>query len=136
MLAHECVVRGIPTQHKASTKMGIPHIHLTQKDLAFLAIVVDGYLKSLLRPDVYPEHSARHSYTLQQLKAKFQTLAKTQGDTRLLLTDLDVIALDEAVSGFIRICERSKRSPQGVSITVAELNEFRRQLAKMKLPEI
>jgi hypothetical protein len=91
-------------------------------------------LKSLLLPYVYPEHSAQHSWTLQQLKARFQVLAKTQADTQLLLTELDVIALDEAVEGFIRICERSKQSPQGTQIPVERLNEFRQQLAKMKLP--
>ncbi len=116
--------------------MGIPRIHLTQNDLALLAIIVDGYLKSLLLPHVYPEHSAQHSWTLQQLKAKFQAHAKTRADSQLLLTELDVIALDEAVEGFIRICERSKPSLKGTQIPVAQLNEFRQQLAKMKLPEI
>jgi hypothetical protein len=116
--------------------MGIPHINLTQNDLSVLAIIVDGYLKSLLQPYVYPEHSAQHSWTLQQLKAKFQTLAKKKSDTQILLTELDVISLDEAVEGFIRICERSKQSPRRTQIPIARLNEFRRQLAAMKLPEI
>jgi hypothetical protein len=116
--------------------MGIPRIKLTQNDLALLAIIVDGYLKSLLMPNVYPEHSARHSWTLQQLKTTLQALAKTKHDTQLLLTELDVIALDEAVEGFIRICERTKQSSQKDRIPVERLNEFRQQLAKMKLPEI
>ncbi len=115
--------------------MDVPSINLTQNDLALLAIIVDGYLKSLLLPHVFPEHSAEHSWTLQQLKAKFLASARTKRDTQVLLTELDVIALDEAVSGFIRICERSKPSLRGTSIPVEKLNEFRQQLAKMKSPE-
>jgi hypothetical protein len=112
--------------------MDIPSINLTQNDLVVLAIIVDGYLKSLLLPHAYPEHTAAHSWTLQQLKARFQVLAKKQGDTQLLLTELDVIALDEAVSGFIRICERGKPSSRRRSLSIAELNRFRQELAKMK----
>jgi hypothetical protein len=116
--------------------MDVPQVNLTHNDLAFLATVIDGYLKSLLLPYVYPEHSTRHSPKLQELKAKFQAIAKGKRDMPVLLTELDVIALEEAVLGFIRICERGKLSLPGTAITVAQLKEFRQQLAKMKLPEV
>jgi hypothetical protein len=117
-------------------KMSTSRMKLSQHDLTLLVLIIDGYLKSLELPTIYPEHLCEYSPVLEKLKATFQETVISHGSVQLSLSMLDVIALEEAVEGFMRLYERSKPSPQGTQIALVKLNQFRQELAKMKVPPI
>jgi hypothetical protein len=109
---------------------------LSQHDLTLLVLIIDRYLKSLQLPTLYPEHLSEYRPVLEKLRATFQEIVIAHRPVQLSPTMLDVIALDEAVEGFTRICERSRPSAQGTQIALVKLNQLRQELAEMKVPPI
>ncbi len=116
--------------------ISISNMKLSQHDLTLLVLIIDRYLKSLQLPTLYPEHLSEYRPVLEKLRATFQEIVIVHRPVQLSLTMLDVIALDEAVEGFTRICERSRPFPQGAHIALIKLNQFRQELAEMKVPPI
>lgn len=116
--------------------LSVSRMKLSQNDLTLLVIIIDGYLKSLDLPTLYPEHLCEYSPILEKLKATFQEIIISHRPLQLSLTVLEVIALDEAVEGLLRIFERSRPSPQGTQMALVKLNRFRQELTKMKVPSV
>jgi hypothetical protein len=114
--------------------ISIANMKLSQYDLTLLILIIDRYLKSLQLPTLYPEHLCEYRPVLERLRATFQEIVIAQRPVQLSLTVLDVIALDEAVEGFTRICERSKASRLGTYMALVKLDQFRQELVKMKVP--
>jgi hypothetical protein len=117
-------------------RMSISNLKLSQNDLTLLVLVIEGYLKSLDLPTLYPEHLCEYRPVLEKLKATFQRIVVAHGAVQLSLSMLDVIALGEAVEGFIRLFERSEPPPQGTPFALVKLNQFRRELAMIKVPSV
>ena len=111
--------------------MGIPRIRLTQNDFAILVVTIDAYIESLHVPDIYPEHSASYAPILLHLRSIFWSLVKRKWDGDFLMTEPQVIALDEAVRGFMRICERCKKDETGYPRTVAALTQYHQWLEEL-----
>ncbi len=116
--------------------MGVPRIRLTQNDFVILVIAIDAYVISLQMPQMYPEHSNRYVPILENLRAILWSLVKLGWKKDFLMTEPQVIALDEAVLGFMRICERSKRNEAGYPRTLVMLNQYHQLLEEMKLPPV
>ena len=116
--------------------INIANMQLSQHDLTLLILIIDRYLKSLQLPTLYPEHLSEYQPVLEKLRATFQEIAIVHRPIQLSLSMLDIIALDEAVEGFTRICERSRPSPQGTQIALIKLKQLRQELAEMKVPPI
>ena len=116
--------------------MRVPRTQFTQNDFAILVITIDVYIESLQLPHLYPEHSAYYLPLLQNLRSILWALVKIGWEGDFLLTEPQVIALDEAVQGFIRICHRCKQGERGYPRTVAVLTRLHNQLEQLKLPAL
>jgi len=88
-------------------------------------IIVDSYLDT--------EHSDRYGAILRQLRKTFTAMAVREDDAPLLMTELDVMALDEAAESFILICKESDGPEEKKQIALKSLNGLRQELAEMKL---
>src|SRR5579859_1268283 len=68
--------------------------------LHLLVYAIDAYLQSLDLPDLFPEHSSKYQHILSDQRLIFFTLATAYRDFDLVMTEPDIIAVDEAVRGF------------------------------------
>jgi|SRR5579859_3069026 len=116
--------------------MSIPRLKLTQGELSLLVYAIDAYLQSLDLPDLFPEHSSKYQHILSDQRLIFFTLATAYRDFDLVMTEPDIIAVDEAVRGFMRICERLKKGAWGYPQAMSMLTRIHEKLEQMKLPPI
>ena len=108
-------------------------ISLNHAELSLLVYAIKAYDQSLDLPELFPEHSGRYSHILSEQRLIFFTLATAYRDFDLVMTELDIIALDEAVQGFMRICEHLKKGAWGYQQAMSMLTCIHEKLTHIKL---
>jgi hypothetical protein len=118
---------------QAPLYMNVSPLILGNNDLTALRMITDSYLESLLRLDISPEHSSGNSAALEKLREMFVQMRGEGCDVVLFMTEPDVIALDEAIEGYIRIFKCSQLSARKKRPVIECLKRSREGLTEMKL---
>jgi hypothetical protein len=111
--------------------MNVSPLILGNNELVALRMIIDRYLECLLTPEAAPPHSSRA--VLKKLREMFVQMREEGGNMVLFMTEPDVIALDEAIEGYIRMFKCSHLSARKKRPVIACLKRSREGLAEMKL---